>query len=195
MILANGCNITKSEKCKGVWILSVPTVYIYMWKEGINIDSVLMSPKDKNIIIYDIAPSYIFTIEKMIIYFFFYQFSYFQCFMTFVYYICLHHKAEKYLLNQGSWTIVDITNLRAREKRPPKTLIYLQEIKEKAQDLIKSQSKIHHGWHVYIFYNTQHQCIGRNLLIDFLQGWFSVLPDNNGKKTWAEMRCQEISVL
>ncbi len=28
MILANGCNITKSEKCKGVWILSVPTVYI-----------------------------------------------------------------------------------------------------------------------------------------------------------------------
>ncbi len=26
MILANGCNITKSEKCKGVWILSVPTV-------------------------------------------------------------------------------------------------------------------------------------------------------------------------
>ncbi len=28
MILANGCNITKSEKFKGVWILSVPTVYI-----------------------------------------------------------------------------------------------------------------------------------------------------------------------
>ncbi len=28
MILANGCNITKSEKCKGVWILSVPTVYV-----------------------------------------------------------------------------------------------------------------------------------------------------------------------
>ncbi len=28
MILANGCNITKSEKCKGVWILSVTTVYI-----------------------------------------------------------------------------------------------------------------------------------------------------------------------
>ncbi len=27
MILANDCNITKSEKCKGVWILSVPTVY------------------------------------------------------------------------------------------------------------------------------------------------------------------------
>ncbi len=26
MILANGCNITKSEKIKGVWILSVPTV-------------------------------------------------------------------------------------------------------------------------------------------------------------------------
>ncbi len=26
MILANGCNITKSEKVKGVWILSVPTV-------------------------------------------------------------------------------------------------------------------------------------------------------------------------
>ncbi len=26
-ILANGCNITKSEKCKGVWILSVPTVH------------------------------------------------------------------------------------------------------------------------------------------------------------------------
>ena len=26
MILANGCNLTKSEKCKGVWILSVPTV-------------------------------------------------------------------------------------------------------------------------------------------------------------------------
>ncbi len=26
MILANGCNITKSEKFKGVWILSVPTV-------------------------------------------------------------------------------------------------------------------------------------------------------------------------
>ncbi len=29
MILANGCNITKSEKFKGVWILSVPTVYRY----------------------------------------------------------------------------------------------------------------------------------------------------------------------
>jgi len=28
MILANGCNITKSEKFKGVWILSVPTVYV-----------------------------------------------------------------------------------------------------------------------------------------------------------------------
>ncbi len=28
MILANGCNITKSEKFKGVWILSVPTVYM-----------------------------------------------------------------------------------------------------------------------------------------------------------------------
>ncbi len=28
--LANGCNITKSEKFKGVWILSVPTVY---WKK------------------------------------------------------------------------------------------------------------------------------------------------------------------
>ncbi len=27
MILANGCNITKSEKLKGFWILSVPTVY------------------------------------------------------------------------------------------------------------------------------------------------------------------------
>ncbi len=24
----NGCNITKSEKYKGVWILSVPTVYL-----------------------------------------------------------------------------------------------------------------------------------------------------------------------
>ncbi len=32
LILANGCNITKSEKCKGVWILSVPTVYIYFLK-------------------------------------------------------------------------------------------------------------------------------------------------------------------
>ncbi len=31
MILANGCNITKSEKFKGVWILSVPTVYIYIY--------------------------------------------------------------------------------------------------------------------------------------------------------------------
>ncbi len=31
MILANGCNITKSEKCKGVWILSVPTVYIILY--------------------------------------------------------------------------------------------------------------------------------------------------------------------
>ncbi len=30
MILANGCNITKSEKFKGVWILSVPTVCIYI---------------------------------------------------------------------------------------------------------------------------------------------------------------------
>ncbi len=29
MILANGCNITKSEKFKGVWILSVTTVYVY----------------------------------------------------------------------------------------------------------------------------------------------------------------------
>ncbi len=28
MILANGCNITKSEKFKGVWILSVPTVFL-----------------------------------------------------------------------------------------------------------------------------------------------------------------------
>ncbi len=31
MILANGCNITKSEKFKGVWILSIPTVYIYVY--------------------------------------------------------------------------------------------------------------------------------------------------------------------
>ncbi len=31
MILANGCNITKSEKFKGVWIFSVPTVYIYIY--------------------------------------------------------------------------------------------------------------------------------------------------------------------
>ncbi len=31
MILANGCNITKSETFKGVWILSVPTVYIYIY--------------------------------------------------------------------------------------------------------------------------------------------------------------------
>ncbi len=31
MILAIGCNITKSEKFKGVWILSVPTVYIYIY--------------------------------------------------------------------------------------------------------------------------------------------------------------------
>ncbi len=31
MILANGCNMTKSEKCKGVWILSVPTIYIYIY--------------------------------------------------------------------------------------------------------------------------------------------------------------------
>ncbi len=31
MILANGCNITKSENFKGVWILSVPTdIYIYI---------------------------------------------------------------------------------------------------------------------------------------------------------------------
>ncbi len=28
MILENGCNITKSETFKGVWILSVPTVHI-----------------------------------------------------------------------------------------------------------------------------------------------------------------------
>ncbi len=34
MILANGCNITKSEKFKGVWILSVPTVYIYIYIPG-----------------------------------------------------------------------------------------------------------------------------------------------------------------
>jgi len=27
LILANGCNETKSEKSKGVWILSIPTVY------------------------------------------------------------------------------------------------------------------------------------------------------------------------
>lgn len=27
MILTNDCNIIKSEKCKGVWILSAPTVY------------------------------------------------------------------------------------------------------------------------------------------------------------------------
>ncbi len=31
IILANGCNITKSEKMKGVWILSVPTVYVYIY--------------------------------------------------------------------------------------------------------------------------------------------------------------------
>ncbi len=31
MILANGCNITKSEKFKGVWILSVPTVYLNLY--------------------------------------------------------------------------------------------------------------------------------------------------------------------
>ncbi len=30
MILANGCNITKSEQFKGVWILSVPTVCVYI---------------------------------------------------------------------------------------------------------------------------------------------------------------------
>ncbi len=33
MILANGCNITKSEKFKGVWILSVPTVYFFIFWE------------------------------------------------------------------------------------------------------------------------------------------------------------------
>ncbi len=33
MILANGCNITKSEKFKGVWILSVPTVYTVYIKD------------------------------------------------------------------------------------------------------------------------------------------------------------------
>ncbi len=32
MILANGCNITKSETFKGVWILFVPTVYIHKFK-------------------------------------------------------------------------------------------------------------------------------------------------------------------
>ncbi len=31
MILANGCNITKSEKFKGVWILSVPSVCMYVY--------------------------------------------------------------------------------------------------------------------------------------------------------------------
>lgn len=46
-----------------------------------------------------------------------------------------------------------------------------------------------------IFYNPQHQCRANHLLIDFLQGRFSVLPDNNGKKTGEEMRCQAISVL
>ncbi len=30
MILENDCNITKSEKFKGVWILSVPTVYLFI---------------------------------------------------------------------------------------------------------------------------------------------------------------------
>ncbi len=35
MILANGCNITKSEKFKGVWILSVPTVYQLIWGQNI----------------------------------------------------------------------------------------------------------------------------------------------------------------
>ncbi len=39
MILANGCNITKSEKCKGVWILSVPTVYIYIQIQYITVIS------------------------------------------------------------------------------------------------------------------------------------------------------------
>ncbi len=39
MILANGCNITKSEKFKGVWILSVPTVYIYIYNIAILHDS------------------------------------------------------------------------------------------------------------------------------------------------------------
>ncbi len=33
MILANGCNITKSEKFKGVWILSVPTVFTLCIKQ------------------------------------------------------------------------------------------------------------------------------------------------------------------
>ncbi len=37
MILANGCNITKSEKTKGVWILSVPTVYIYIEQQKIKV--------------------------------------------------------------------------------------------------------------------------------------------------------------
>jgi len=31
MILANGCKITKSEKFKGVWILSVPTVCLCIY--------------------------------------------------------------------------------------------------------------------------------------------------------------------
>ncbi len=35
MILANGCNITKSEKFKGVWILSVPTVCLKLLQEHI----------------------------------------------------------------------------------------------------------------------------------------------------------------
>ncbi len=39
MILANGCNITKSENFKGVWILSVPTVYIFLTlKDPVAID-------------------------------------------------------------------------------------------------------------------------------------------------------------
>ncbi len=53
MILANGCNIKKSEKFKGVWILSVPTVhtvhticiYIYIYTQHTLVTHVKCRPK------------------------------------------------------------------------------------------------------------------------------------------------------
>ncbi len=51
MILANGCNITKSETFKGVWILSVPTVILVIGTSRLSLSSThgLKSPNSYEI--------------------------------------------------------------------------------------------------------------------------------------------------
>ncbi len=58
MILANGCNITKSEKFKGVWILSVPTVY----KPSITIFKIQVILFIYNIILYNKVVTFVYKL-------------------------------------------------------------------------------------------------------------------------------------